>query len=121
VSAPTCGRVRYALLIAHYALRHLMHQAALHAAIDPDRISFVHAIEVVRDAIAEFQMTTRPLLPTLFERLLRDIAHKPLPKRRNRSNPRVVKRKMSKFLLKRSEHSRWPQPSMSFRQSVVVI
>jgi hypothetical protein len=60
------------------------------------------------------------LVTTLMDPV-RDIARKPLPMRRNRSNPRVVKRKMSKFRLKRPEHSRWPQPSMSFRQSVVVI
>ncbi len=111
----------YALLIAHYALRYLMHRAALRAAIDPDRISFVHALEVVRDAIPEFQMTAPDLIPALFERLLRDLARKPLPKRRLRSNPRVVKRKMSKFRLKRPEHARRPQPSMSFRQSILLI
>jgi hypothetical protein len=111
----------YALLIAHYALRALMHQAALHAAVDPDRISFVHALEVLRDAIAEFQMTAPHLLPDLFKRLWRDIARYPLPKRRHRTNPRVVKRKMSKFRLKRPEHANWPQPSMPFREAVVVI
>lgn len=111
----------YALLIAHYAVRALMHQAALHAAVDPDRISFVHALEVLRDAIAEFQMTARHLLPDLFKRLWRDIARCLLPKRRNRTNPRVVKRKMSNFHLKRPEHANWPQPSMPFRHAVTVI
>ena len=57
----------YALLIAHYAIRHLMHQAALHRELDPDRISFVHALEVLRDAIAEFQMTARHLLADLWQ------------------------------------------------------
>ena len=56
----------YALLIAHYAIRYLMHQAALHHDLDPDRISFVHALEILRDAIAEFQMTARHLLEDLF-------------------------------------------------------
>jgi hypothetical protein len=66
-------------------------------------------------------MTAPDLHPALFERLLRDLARKPLPKRRLRSNPRVVKRKMSKFRLKRPEHARRPQPSMSFRQSILLI
>lgn len=111
----------YALLIAHYALRYLMHQAALRTDLDPDRISFVHALEVLRDAIPEFQMTARHLLADLFQRLWRDIARHPLPKRRHRTNPRVVKRKMSKFRLKRPEHVCSPQPSMPFREAVVVI
>ena len=38
----------YGLLLAHYAVRGLMHEAALSADVDPDRLSFVHAIRVVR-------------------------------------------------------------------------
>ncbi|MGH3261353.1 MAG: hypothetical protein ACRDNS_05085 [Trebonia sp.] len=34
-----------------------------------------------------------------------------LPPRRLRSNPRVVKRKMSKYNVKRHEHSNQPKPS----------
>lgn len=33
----------YGLLLAHYALRYLIHQAALQAGLDPDRLSFTHA------------------------------------------------------------------------------
>lgn len=111
----------YALLIAHYAIRALMHQAALQHQLDPDRISFVHALEVIRDAIAEFQMTARPLLLDLLQRLCLDLARFPLPKRRHRTNPRVVKRKMSKFHLKRPQHTAWPQPTIPFREAVVLI
>jgi len=38
----------YGLLLAHFALRGLMHEAALKAGEDPDRLSFVHAVRVVR-------------------------------------------------------------------------
>ena len=66
-------------------------------------------------------MTAPEQLPALYQRLLRDIARKRLPKRRLRSNPRVVKRKMSKFKLKRVEHLAWPQPSTrSFREAIEV-
>ena len=109
------------VLIAHYAIRALMHQAALHQQLDPDRLSFVHALEVVRDAIAEFQMTARHLLVELLQRLWRDLVRYLLPKRRNRTNPRVVKRKMSKFHLKRPEHARSPQPTIPFHEAVVLL
>jgi hypothetical protein len=57
----------------------------------------------------------------LYQRLLRDIGRKRLPKRRLRSNPRVVKRKMSNFKLKRAEHQVWPQPiRRSFREAIEV-
>ncbi len=38
----------YGLLMAHYATRGLMHEAALKDDIDPDGLSFVHAVRVVR-------------------------------------------------------------------------
>jgi len=33
----------------------------------------------------------------------------------------VVKRKMSKFKLKREEHLRWPQPSKPFCEAIVIL
>ena len=41
----------YGLLLAHYAVRALMHEAALAADIDPDNVSFVHSVRVVRRKI----------------------------------------------------------------------
>ena len=38
----------YGLLLAHFAVRKLMHEAALQADLDPDRLSFLHAVRVVR-------------------------------------------------------------------------
>jgi hypothetical protein len=38
----------FGLLLTHYAIRGLMHQAALKADEDPDRLSFVHTVHVVR-------------------------------------------------------------------------
>jgi Insertion element 4 transposase N-terminal/Transposase DDE domain len=111
----------YGLLIAHYAIRYLMHEAALHAGLDPDQLSFVNALRVIGDAVPEFQMTTPDQLESLYARLLCDIAAGRLPARRLRSNPRVVKRKMSKFHLKRAEHAHWPQPTRSFRDAVEII
>jgi hypothetical protein len=44
----------YGLLMAHFAIRGLMHEAALKADEDPDRLSFLHAVRVVRRKIARF-------------------------------------------------------------------
>lgn len=40
-----------------------------------------------------------------------EILFEPLPERHRRSNPRVVKRKMSGFALKWARHRDWPQPT----------
>jgi len=37
----------YGLLLAPFAMRGLMHEAALKAGEDPDRLSFVHAVRVI--------------------------------------------------------------------------
>lgn len=38
----------YGLLLDHHAIRQLMHQAALHEGVDPDRLSFTRSLRVVR-------------------------------------------------------------------------
>jgi hypothetical protein len=38
----------YGLLLAHFAIRGLMHEAAVTTDIDPDQLSFVHAVRVLR-------------------------------------------------------------------------
>ena len=38
----------YGLLMAHFAIRGLMHEAALKADEDPDRLSFLHAVRLIR-------------------------------------------------------------------------
>ena len=38
----------YGLMMTHYAVRALMHEAALHGKRDPDHLSYVHAVNVVR-------------------------------------------------------------------------
>jgi hypothetical protein len=44
----------YGLIMAHFAIRGLMHEAALTADEDPDRLSFLHAVRVIRRKITGF-------------------------------------------------------------------
>jgi hypothetical protein len=44
----------WGLLLAHFAVRGLMHEAALRADEDPDRLSFQHAVRVVRRKLPLF-------------------------------------------------------------------
>jgi hypothetical protein len=43
----------YGLLMAHFAIRGLLHEAALEADEDPDRLSYLHAVRVVRRKLAQ--------------------------------------------------------------------
>ncbi len=111
----------YALLIAHYAVRWLIHAAAVPAGRDPDRVSFGHALRVIQDAIPEFQLIAPADQPRLYARLLRDIAAGRLPERRPRTNPRVVKRTLSNFRLKRPAHAHPPRPTVQSLRAAVAV
>ena len=53
----------WGLLIAHYAVRHLMHQAASQNGVDPDRVSFIRSLRIIRRAVqtaADFPPSTAP-------------------------------------------------------------
>jgi len=42
----------FGFMLAHFAIRGLMHEAALRADVDPDEISFVHTVRVIRRKMA---------------------------------------------------------------------
>jgi hypothetical protein len=44
----------FGLLMAHFAIRGLMHEAALKAKEDPDRLSFLHSVRVVQRRMARY-------------------------------------------------------------------
>jgi hypothetical protein len=44
----------FGLMLAHYALRRLLNEAALQVDVDPDRLSFVHAVRVIRRRLQQF-------------------------------------------------------------------
>ncbi|MET7348473.1 hypothetical protein [Streptomyces mirabilis] len=50
-------------------------------------------------------------LAAAWDRTLAEITRRLLPVRRLRAFPRVVKRKMSNWGLKRAHHRTWPQPA----------
>ena len=55
----------YGLLLAHWAVRGLMHEAALQADVDPDKLSFVHSVRVIRRRMQEpYGPDTAPFPPS---------------------------------------------------------
>jgi hypothetical protein len=111
----------YGLLIAHYVVRAVMAQAARESGLSPTRLSFVGTLRLIREMIPEAQRTAKADHPRLYRQLLSDVAAEPLSSRSERCNPRVVKRKMSKFGVKNPSHSDWPQPTKPFREAVVLL
>lgn len=81
----------------------------------------INAVRLICDAIPELQLVAPEQRPQVYQRRLQDIARYRLPERDKRSNPWVVKRKMSNVHLKRAEHRPWPHPSLTFPAAVVIL
>src|SRR3712207_4980142 len=74
----------WGLLLAHFAVRGLMHEAALKADEDPDRLSFLHAVRVVRrtrcHCSRRFPPRARRLLhEAVLDEILEGVGHCPTP------------------------------------------
>ncbi len=110
----------YALLVAHYAVRATLHAAAVEGGLEPARLSFRNAVRVLCRAVPEFQLLDPQQHDALRARLRADIRRYTLPPRDHRRNPRVVRRKMSNFPLKRAVHRGPAPPSRPFRDCVLI-
>jgi transposase IS4-like protein/DDE family transposase len=110
----------YGLLLAHYLVRAVMADAATTVGLPPTRLSFLSTLRLIRAALPEAHRTAPADHPRLYRQLLADVAARPLPPRRNRCNPRVVKQKMSNFGVKGPRHRHWPQPSKAFHGAIVL-
>jgi hypothetical protein len=98
-----------------------MADAAAQIDAAPTSLSFVHAVELIRVAIDAFQLVAPAHHDLLYQRLLRDIAACRLPARARRTTPRVVKRKMSKFALKRGGPPPASQHLVAFAATILVL
>jgi hypothetical protein len=93
----------YALSIGHYATRSLMAQAAEGEGLDPDRLSSLGCLQIIRTRLGECPAEPAQRRSWLGALLL-ELSKERTEPRRNRINPRVVRIKMSKFKKKRQEH-----------------
>lgn len=110
----------YALSLGHYVTRALMTAAAATAELDPDRLSFIGCLRILRLRLPECASGSVEAWQGWYERLLKEVAQERLPPRRNRVNPRVVKRKLSKYPKKRPEHRPIPPLKKKFVDTIVI-
>jgi hypothetical protein len=110
----------YALSLGHFVIRSLMFQAARSAQIDVDRLSFVGCFRILQCRLPECDSRTPRSLNHWYQALLAEMLTEQLGPRRNRINPRVIKRKMSKWNKKQPHHRHPPPLLKTFEQSVVM-
>lgn len=110
----------YGLLMAHFIIRKLAFEAAAKAGVSPRQISFTGTINVLRARLLEAPRS-RSLMQNWYNSLLEEISLEVLEKRRNRINPRVIKRPQSKWPKKRKKHRDLPTLNHKFDDTIVLI
>jgi len=111
----------YALSLGHFVVRALMLEAArTEEGLDVDRLSFTGCLRILQARLPECDSATPGRLEQWYGLLLEEMAQERIEPRRNRVNPRVVKRKMSKFAKKRPEHRGRPPLKKRFADTVVI-
>jgi hypothetical protein len=110
----------YALSLGHFVVRALMFEAAKQEKLDVDRLSFTGSLQILQARLPECDSSTPASLERWYRALLAELAQERTEPRRNRVNPRVVKRKMSKFAKKRPEHRHQPPLQKPFTETVVI-
>lgn len=110
------------LLLGHYVIRVLMHEAAQTLQIDPERISFIATLKIVRCRLPSIPVNqSQHDREVWYQKLVQEVSEEVLPPRRHRINPRVIKVKMSQWPKKRPEHRAVSQPSQPFAQGIAMV
>ncbi len=111
----------YALALGHFVIRSLMFAAAATVNLDPDRLSFTGCFQILKCRLPECDSKTSASFEAWYEAVLWEMQGERTDPRRNRVNPRVIKRKMSKWKKKRPEHRHLPPLKKTFQETVVMI
>lgn len=110
----------YALSLGHFVIRALMLETAQKENCDVDRLSFTGCWRILQARLPECDSSTPSRLEEWYRLVLEEMAEERIEPRRNRINPRVVKRKMSKFAKKRAEHRHRRRMKKTFAETVVI-
>jgi hypothetical protein len=99
-----------ALSLGHFATRALMVEAAATVGLDPDRLSSLRCFQILKCRLPECHGSSPEQLEQWYRGLLWEMQTERADDavRRDRINPRVIKRKMSQWKKKRSQHRHLP-------------
>jgi len=111
----------YAMSLAHFVVRALMLEAASQASLDVDRLSFKGSFQILKTRLPECDPNNEEKLSQWFAAVVWEISRERIPPRRNRTNPRVIKRKMSRWNKCRPEHRKQKPLTKLFEETVVMI
>jgi len=110
-----------ALSIAHFVIRALRLEAATSVQIDVDRLSFKGCFQILKTRLSECHGNSDWSLDAWYEAVIWELSCKRQPIRRNRINPRVTKRKMSRWGKCRPSHRGRKRLKKPFENTVIMV
>lgn len=113
----------YGLMLGHYIVRRMMHQAALQTQQDPDNISFKHAVQVITSNIPDYEQSS---ISETKKRVTKAILRRKVSSSRGRQNPRQVRRWRNKYPVKKvgtnkKSSKRKTAPKLDFSKNIKVV
>jgi hypothetical protein len=111
----------YAVSLGHFVIRSLMFEAAATVGLDADALSFTGCFQILKCRLPECDSRTPATFEAWYRGVLWEMQGERTDPRRNRINPRVIKRKMSKWKKKRPEHRKLPPLKKTFAETVVML
>jgi hypothetical protein len=84
-------------------------------------LSFTGCFQILKSRLPESESSTPQSFEGWYRAMLWEMQNERIDERRNRINPRVIKRKMSKWKKKRPQHRRLPPLKKTFAESVVML
>ena len=97
-----------------------MFEAAVRAGVPQQRISFTGAMKILRCRLPGTPRS-RAGIAQWHESLIEEISEEVLPPRRNRINPRVIKKTQSKWAKARPKHRKLPKLKKKFSETIVLL
>ena len=110
----------YAIALGHFVIRAMMLEAAEGGDLDVDRLSFTGCFRILQCRLPECDDKNKTTLAKWYQLLLAEFREEVIPARANRVNPRVIKRKMSRWKKCRPKHRHQPPLTKTFSQSILM-
>ncbi|OGX05688.1 MAG: hypothetical protein A3G87_00925 [Omnitrophica bacterium RIFCSPLOWO2_12_FULL_50_11] len=111
----------YGLLLLYHVIRSFMQEAAAKYDLAPRRLSFTDCVQILRRGVVRMQAMRAEQLAQAYEDLLDEMTSTLLPERRNRINPRVVKKHQRKFPPKQPKYPCFDRLQTTFKEEMVMV
>ncbi len=109
----------WGMLISHFIIRTLIFRSAEKAGVEPSRISFTGALDILHARLPEAKKS-RPMRKQWLVDLIQEISQEQLPPRGNRINPRKVKKRSKARPTKKDTDRRPPKPLGPFADFIEI-